>query len=82
MNRSSLRPRGVLLFGLVLLAAMPGRLPCASAGQNPVEAESAKKWVGQKAKAFTLPGTDGKPVNLVRDLGKHPVVLVFYRGVW
>ena len=41
-----------------------------------------KAWVGKKAKGFTLPGIDDKPVNIAKSLGKRPVVLVFYRGVW
>ena len=54
----------------------------AQAGQNAVETESAKGWVGKKAKGFVLPGVDGKPVDIGKNLGKRPVVLVFYRGVW
>ena len=54
----------------------------AQPGQDKVETESAKTWVGKKAKGFTLPGTDGKSVDVAKKLGKHPIVLVFYRGVW
>jgi hypothetical protein len=52
------------------------------AQQTDVEAESAKSWVGKKAQPFILPGIDGKPVSIAANLGKHPIVLVFYRGVW
>ena len=56
--------------------------PSTHAGQNAVEIESAKIWVGKKARSFILPGIDGRPVDLSKNLGKRPVVLVFYRGVW
>lgn len=54
----------------------------ALAQQTDVEAESARIWVGKKVKAFILPGVDGKPVNIADNLGKRPIVIVFYRGVW
>jgi hypothetical protein len=72
----------LFLFLALLLVWGPGEWESAQAGQNAVEQAPAKIWVGKKAKAFTLPGIDGKPVNIARDLGKRPVVLVFYRGVW
>jgi hypothetical protein len=83
MNRSLLQKINTpFLFLTLLLMLPPGGWDCAQAEQNAVEDASAKVWVGKKAKAFTLPGIDGKPVNIARDLGKRPVVLVFYRGVW
>jgi cytochrome oxidase Cu insertion factor (SCO1/SenC/PrrC family) len=50
--------------------------------QIDVEAASMAKWGGKKAEPFTLSSADGKSVDLVNDLGKKPIVLVFYRGVW
>ena len=34
--------------------------------------------VGDKAPDFTLPDTDGKPVNLSRLLASGPVILAFF----
>ncbi len=39
-------------------------------------------WVGTPAKAVPLKNDDGKEVSVGREFGKHPVVIVFYRGVW
>ncbi len=70
----------------VLPAALFLALPQARCGsqvdQKAVEASSAKAWVGKKAKGFALPGIDGKQVDISADLGKRPILLVFYRGVW
>lgn len=38
--------------------------------------------VGQPAPDFTLPDAGGQPVRLADYRGRHPVVLVFYRGYW
>ena len=38
--------------------------------------------VGDRAPAFSLPGARGKQVSLAGLLGRGPVVLAFYRGVW
>ena len=83
MKRSWFRKRGFRILIPALLLVLLSCSGCATwTGQNGVETESAKVWVGKKAKGFTLPGIDGKPVDLGKDLGKRPVVLVFYRGVW
>ena len=34
--------------------------------------------VGDKAPDFTLPGTDGKPVQLSKLLARGPVILAFF----
>jgi peroxiredoxin Q/BCP len=34
--------------------------------------------VGDKAPDFTLPGTDGRPVNLAKLLARGPVILAFF----
>ena len=39
---------------------------------------SAALKVGDKAPDFTLPGTDGKPVNLAKLLARGPVILAFF----
>ncbi len=45
---------------------------------------TAERWaqVDQSAPTFTLPAADGSAVALEDFRGKHPVVLVFYRGWW
>ena len=82
MKQFPYRKRGFPLLLLAILALLSGSGSSLRAGQNAVETESAKVWVGKKAKGFTLPGIDGKPVDIGKNLGKRPVVLVFYRGVW
>ena len=83
MNRFTLwSRRTLLLIPTLLLPVLSDTGNRARAGQNDVEAASAKAWVGKKAKGFTLPGIDGKPVDVTKNLGKRPIVLVFYRGVW
>ena len=44
--------------------------------------EAAKKWVGKAAAGFILPDPAGKEVDVSQEIGKRPIVLVFYRGVW
>jgi peroxiredoxin Q/BCP len=39
---------------------------------------SASLKVGDKAPDFTLPGTDGRPVNLAKLLARGPVILAFF----
>lgn len=39
-------------------------------------------WLGKVAPGFSLPGIDGKKVDVAKVLGKQPVVLVFYRAFW
>lgn len=39
-------------------------------------------FVGKAVKGFTLTDVDGKTVDVGAVLGKKPVVLIFYRGVW
>jgi hypothetical protein len=36
----------------------------------------------ERAPDFTLPDQDGRPVTLSAELGKGPVLLVFFRGHW
>lgn len=43
---------------------------------------AAKQWVGKPAPAFTLPDMNGKKVDVGKEFGKRPVVLIYYRGVW
>ena len=38
--------------------------------------------VGEKAPEFTLPNQQGQMVNSSDLMGKGPLVLSFYRGVW
>ncbi len=71
-----------LLVASMVFLLIGCAVPFAQVGQDDVETASAKTWVGKKAKGFTLPGIDGKVVDVARNLGKRPIVLVFYRGVW
>ena len=58
----------------VLLAlAMLGQTPPKDIGQS---------WVGKVARAVKLNDENGKPVDVSKEFGKRPVILVFYRGVW
>jgi peroxiredoxin len=45
------------------------------------QASRAKK-VGDEAPTFSLEDADGHTVNMIDLLGKGPLVLTFYRGVW
>ena len=38
--------------------------------------------VGQEMPVFELPDEEGRPFNLLEQLGEGPLVLVFYRGDW
>ncbi len=83
MNRHIIGSRTALftipVLFLLMLSCVGNR---AGAEQEAAETDTGKAWVGKKAKGFLLPGIDGKPVNIAKSLGKRPVVLVFYRGVW
>ena len=74
--------RALFLFLAPFLLTLPVAGIRAQSAQDDVESASAKTWIGKKAKGFTLPGADGKPVDVGKNLGKSPIVLVFYRGVW
>lgn len=63
-------------FPALLLPRLPNAGIRAQRGQDEVEAASAKTWVGKKAKGFTPPGTDGKSVDVAKNLGKRPIALV------
>jgi hypothetical protein len=73
------RATQLLLAGLGTLAGgvtFQGTLHAAPAGT------STKAEIGQKAPAFQLVDQDRKPFRLRDDLGRQPIVLVFYRGYW
>jgi hypothetical protein len=53
-----------------------------AAPSNDVESQSLATWGGKPAAGFNLPSSDGKTVDVSKELGKRPIVLVFYRGVW
>jgi hypothetical protein len=73
---------GIAVVSTLFLAILSCNSFPIRADQTDVEAESAKTWVGKKVQPFSLPGVNGKTVNIAENLGKRPVVLVFYRGVW
>lgn len=39
-------------------------------------------WIGKPAKSAVVKDENGVDVDLGKVIGKRPVVLVFYRGVW
>ena len=41
-----------------------------------------KGWVGRPAPAFRLTDMNGRAVDVRKEFGKRPVVLVYYRGKW
>ena len=74
---------GILaLFLIVSVVWISGYGKSTESGQGIVGDAPGMAWIGKQAEPFTLPGIDGKPVNIATDLGKRPIVLVFYRGVW
>ncbi|HEY3412381.1 MAG TPA: hypothetical protein VGM51_04885 [Armatimonadota bacterium] len=75
--RDHIKPPGMAVPVLLLLAAQPGYT------QKPAGTDSApKSLTGRKAAAFSLPDEDGRKVDIGRIMGRKPIVLVFYRGVW
>jgi len=73
----------IKLFALAAFAimALAPALPAAPPAAIPA-ADTTGGWVGRTAPAFTLPSSQGAPVDLSKILGTRPVVLIFYRGVW
>lgn len=45
-------------------------------------ADHSGGWLGKTAQPFKLTASDGKTVDLSKVIGKKPVMLIFYRGVW
>lgn len=50
--------------------------------QDPQVVDHGAAWVGKVAKSVVVKDEDGKDIDLSKQFGKRPVVLVFYRGVW
>ena len=65
------------LTGLALAALI---VPLSAA--PPTAADTSGGWVGRTVPAFTLPSSQGIPVDMGKVFGTRPVVLIFYRGVW
>jgi hypothetical protein len=86
-----MRTTQIPLFGTLVVTALV-MTPVRNLAQPPTEAKPDTKtattvdrtggWVGKTASGFTLPDAEGKTVDVGAILGKKPVVLVFYRGVW
>lgn len=73
------------VFAIVAMAGLACRSPLSasqSAPPNAIEKESFEKWGGKKAEGFALPSTDDKTIDVAKEIGKKPIVLVFYRGNW
>ena len=62
------------LIGLLGLAVL---LP-----RQDTTVDHAKAWIGTQAKSEIVKNEDGADVDLSKQFGKRPVVMVFYRGVW
>lgn len=71
-------------LGLVCLAGLT--LACSTQAPGPQAApddpDKGKAWIGTQAKGVALTDEAGVQVDLSKEFGKRPVVLVFYRGVW
>ena len=63
-------------------AALPSGATSMEAGTAARDEDHTGGFVGKTAEGFTLPGLDGKTVDVGTIIGEKPVVLVFYRGVW
>lgn len=72
----------LLTAGLICPFAVGKAQVPADGAPNDIEKQSLEKWGKKKAEGFALPSSDGKMVDVSADIGKKPVVLVFYRGVW
>ncbi|MEP6754988.1 MAG: hypothetical protein ABJA67_05770 [Chthonomonadales bacterium] len=90
MFKDADRKRGsVAIFALGVALAL-SCIPSVSIAQvqnetpppNEIEKKSLELWGGKKAQGFKLASADGKMVDISKDLGKKPIILVFYRGVW
>ena len=66
---------------LISLAVAVPVLGCRAAFA-PVDENPDDAFLGKAAHSVALKSTDGKAVDPGRSFGKHPVVLVFYKGVW
>jgi cytochrome oxidase Cu insertion factor (SCO1/SenC/PrrC family) len=75
MNEKGERMRRIVLFAALALSAAG----LASAAGSP---RTSPVGVGDVAPDFTLQDQNGHPVSLSASRGRHPVVLVFYRGYW
>ena len=74
---------------LPALAAVLLAMGCAPTADQPMAAaqpaamgDDLSSWVGQPAKPFAIKNIAGETVNLKDQIGKKPIVLVFYRGQW
>lgn len=50
--------------------------------QAPSPVDQGAAWIGKTAKSVIVNDEDGKSVDLSKQFGKAPVVLVFYRAIW
>ncbi len=65
------------LMSLIGLFALAVLLP-----RQDAPADHGKAWIGTPAKSEIVKNEDGADVDLSKQFGKRPVVMVFYRGVW
>ncbi len=56
--------------------------PQASSSAQPSSPDDLSGWIGQKAKPFAIKDAQGRLVDLANEIGRKPIVLVFYRGQW
>ncbi len=66
-----------MVIQTVLLAAASFGAFTQEMGDN-----KAAGWVGKSAKSVPVVDMAGNKVDLSKEFGKRPVVVVFYRGIW
>lgn len=78
-----MRTTSVLASVVLLSSLWCAPQPPAATQQEPAKsARTSPIAVGEVAPDFTLEDQSGRKVTLSEARGKHPVVLVFYRGYW
>ena len=65
-----------------LLPLAVSALICFSPLPQDPPVDHGKAWVGTKAKGVALQDENGKTVDLSKEIGKRPIILVFYRAFW
>jgi len=72
---------GALVLVCAALAVREAFIKTSTQSEAPGQL-SGDRFCGRAASGFTLTGIDGRYVDVGRFIGKKPIVLAFYRGVW
>ncbi len=77
----------VMALGMCVSACQPADGDAGMSGAQGASASAqgsskAAAWVGTEPKWVAINDSTGKSVDLSKEFGKRPIVLVFYRGVW